>query len=91
MSKIKWKLPGVNERGFLRRRGEIIELLDAAPTPESMDAILDYLVPYVDAPEDEAREILKECSRLEYGEVVINLLGYDHRVPDPKGGNSGPQ
>jgi hypothetical protein len=90
MSKIKWKLPGVNEPGFLRRRGEIIELLDAAPTPESMDAVLDYLVPFVDAPEDEAREILKDCSRLEYGEAVINLLGYDYSVPDPKGGNSGP-
>ena len=86
MSEIKWKLPGVNEPGFLRRRGEIIALLDAAPTPKSMDAILAYLVPFVDAPEDEAREILLESSRLEYGEAVINLLGYDYSVPDPKDG-----
>jgi len=91
MSKIKWNMPGVNEPGFLLRRREIIKLLDAEPTPESMDAIIEYLAQFVDAPQDDAETILLESSRLEYGEIVLNLLGYDYKVPDPKDGKSGPQ
>ena len=88
---IKWKLPGPDETGFLKRRYEIILLLDAEPSEESMQAILDYLAPFVDAPEGEAMDALLECSKLEYGQAILNLLGYDYKVPDPKGGRSVPQ
>jgi len=84
MSEIKWKLPGPDEPGFLRRRQEIIALLDAKPTPEANDNILKFLRPYVEDP-----DTLLDCTRREYGRAILSLLGIDHKVSDPKEGSSG--
>lgn len=83
MSKIKWKLPGPDATGFLRRRREVIALLDAEPTPENMEAIIEFLTPFVEDP-----DTLLDCSKREYGQAILNFLGYDYKVPDPKGGRS---
>ena len=85
---IKWKLPSANEPGFLRRRGELTELLDADPTPKNQDALLDFLVPFVD--EKEPKEALLDASQSEYGAAIVYLMGYSNTVSDPKGGSSVP-
>ena len=84
MSKIKWNLPGPDDPGFLRRRREVIELLDAEPTPESMENLIEFLTPFVEDP-----DTLLDCSRKEYGQAILAFLGYSFNVPDPKGGSSG--
>lgn len=84
MSKIKWNLPGPDDPGFLRRRGELIPLVDAEPSPESHAALIEYLSGFVEDP-----ETLLDCSKREYGKAVLSILGYGHEVPDPKGASSG--
>ncbi len=86
MSKIKWKLPGPDAEGFLRRRLQLTVLLDAEPTPANDQAILDFLKPFVEDP-----DTLLDCSRREYGHAVLSLLGLKHSVSDPKDGSSGDQ
>ena len=86
MSKIKWNLPGPDEPGYLRRRREVIELLDAEPSAESHDKIVEFLEPYVEDP-----DTLLDCSRAEYGMAMLAFLGYGFSVPDPKGDSSAPQ
>ena len=86
MSKIKWNLPGPDEPGFLRRRQEAIALLDAEPTPESMDNLIEFLAPFVEDPDS-----LLDCSKREYGQAMLAFLGYDYKVPDPKDDSSGEQ
>lgn len=84
MSKIKWKLPGPDEPGFLRRRREVIELLDADPTPKNEDKIIKFLTQYVEDP-----DTLLDCTRKEYGQAMLCFLGYGFEIPGPKGGKSG--
>ncbi len=84
MSKIKWKLPGPDAPGYLRKRREVIDLLDAEPTPESMENLIEFLTPYVEDP-----DTLLDCSRREYGTAMLSFLGYGFKVPDPKGESSG--
>jgi len=90
MSGIIWDLPGPDDRGFLRRRREIIELLDAEPSKEGMDAILAFLLPYVKSPRSRkaAMSALLDCSRVEYGKAVLSFLGLGNKISDPKGGQS---
>ena len=80
---IKWKLPTINEPGFLKRRRELSVLLDAEPTPENLDKITDYLSQFSD-------DDISDCSKAEYGVAVIALMGYGSSVSDPKGGSSVP-
>ena len=86
MSKIKWKLPGPDDEGFLRRRREAIALLDAEPTPESMDNLIEFLTPFVEDP-----DTLLDCSKNEYRTAMLAFLGYSFKVPDPKDASSGQQ
>ena len=87
---IKWKLPSPDEPGFLRRRRELTLLLDAEPTPENLEAIMDFLEPYVKAQKGKSRkDILLDASKVEYGIGVLSILGYGNSVPDPKGESSG--
>jgi len=86
---MKWKLPAATEPGFLRRRRELSILLDAEPTPKNQDAVLDFLVPFVDS--DNPKEALLDASQAEYGFAIVYLMGYTNSVPDPKGESSGQQ
>lgn len=87
---IKWKLPSPDEPGFLRRRLDLSALLDAEPTPENQEAVIEFLIPFVDAPKKEARERLLDASKAEYGVAILNLLGLGNIVTPPKDGSSGP-
>ncbi len=82
---IKWKLPEIEEPGFLRRRLKIAELMDLLPTPENTDKLIDYLSQYV-----EEGDIL-DVSQQEYSEILLVLLGLKNSVSDPKGVSSGQQ
>ncbi len=86
MSKIKWKLPGPDAPGYLRRRREVIELLDAEPSPENMDSLVAFLEQFVEDP-----DTLLDCSKKEYGRAMLHFLGYGFTVPDPKDESSGGQ
>jgi hypothetical protein len=84
---IKWKLPTADDPGFLRRRRELASILDAEPTPENNEKLIEYLKDYVDA--ENPVETLLEASQREYGAAVLHLMGFANMVPDPKGGSSG--
>lgn len=86
MSKIIWKLPGPDEPGFLRRRRALIALLDAEPTVENHVLIIKFLQQFVEDP-----DTILDCSRREYGDAVLSMLGYKYSVSDPKEGSSGAQ
>lgn len=88
---INWKLPTINDPGFLKRRREIAALLDLAPTPENTDKLIDYLAQFVEGDPEEAKEALLDASQTEYGQAIASLLGYASAVSDPKGGKSVPQ
>jgi hypothetical protein len=93
MTEIKWKLPGHDEPGYLRRRRDLIALLDAEPSPENMDKMIEFLLPFIEQPKSrKAKEnALLDASKAEYGKAVLEILGYGVSVPDPKGVKSGPQ
>lgn len=85
MTKIKWNLPGPDETGYLRRRRDAIALLDAEPSPENMEALFQFLLPFVEEPKgNEAVEALLDLSKAEYGRIILGFLGYEYNVSDPK-------
>lgn len=84
---MKWKLPTANEPGFLRRKRELTELLDAEPTPENLEATIAFLAPFVEGGE----EALINASKVEYGVGILSILGYGNSVTDPKEDSSVPQ
>ena len=86
MSEIKWNLPTRDDAGYLRRKRELAELVEAAPTPENLDAMFKFLLPFIEKPENrkEAMEALLDMTEAEYGKVTLGMLGYVFKVPDPK-------
>jgi len=88
---IQWDLPGPNTPGFLRRRRDLGQLLDAELNPVNLEAVHEYLLQFVKQPEDrhEALEALLDLSGAEYSRVILKLLGEIPHIPDPKGGPSG--
>jgi hypothetical protein len=88
---IEWDLPGPNTPGFLRRRRDLGELLNAEMNPANLEAVNKYLLPFIKQPEDrqEALEAILDLSGAEYSKVILKLLGHIPHIPDPKGGPSG--
>ena len=89
---LRWELPGPNTPGFLRRRRELLALLHAEGTPESLDDLAQYLVQYVGGPisHDQALAEIMDMDLEEYGRVVAGLLSNDlGQVAPPLGGGSG--
>jgi len=86
---IEWDLPGPNTPGFLRRRKELGELLDAEYNPTNLEAVNEYLLQFIKQPEgrDEALEAILDLSAAEYSKIILRLIG-QLRIPDPKGGPS---
>lgn len=86
MSEIEWNLPTPEDDGYLRRRRVLAELLDATPTVENTDKLLDFLLPFVEKPKDrkKAKEALLDMSKAEYGRIVLGMQGYTFKIPDPK-------
>jgi len=65
---------------------DLTAILDAEPTPENQEALVQFLLPYVDS--EEPREALLDASHVEYGQAILSLLGYGNTVSDPKGESS---
>ena len=93
MSEIKWNLPGPNEEGFLRRKRDLAELLDADPSPANIEATMDFLLAFVVEPKTKkaAKEALLDISQVDYGKAIMRLIYGSFSVPDPKAGKSVPQ
>jgi hypothetical protein len=91
---IEWAFPGEDTPGYLRRRREIMSVMNLPGTAEGVDAIIEMLLPYVLKPEDrdKARDALLDMTVVELGKVTTQLLGYQvGQVQDPKGGSSDEQ
>ena len=89
---IKWKLPDVNEPGYLRRRRDLLKILDDEASKEGLVNLVKFLVPYVEVEEGEDPvEVLLDVSQSEYARIVLYFLGYSNMVSDPKGESSVPQ
>ena len=83
---IKWKLPTAETPGFLRRRRELGELLDADATPENTVRLIKYLAQFVEG--DDPETILENATQREYGVAILHILGYANTVSPPKEGSS---
>lgn len=75
-----FKLPGKDTPGFLRRQREAIrfsENLKDNPTVETVDALVSFLVDYVEEPKDrkEAAEALWDASENQFMELLGALSG----------------
>lgn len=91
MSAIQWNLPGPDDPGFLRRRRDLLALLNADGTPENMDALAEYLVQFaaMDRPHDEVLVGIMDLSQRQYQAILRKLIWEGGgNVPDPLGDNS---
>lgn len=91
--RLKWNLPDPDAPGFLRRKRLLTEILDEQPSPENFQRLMKFLADFLDHEPDEEYEAiferLMECSRIEYAQAIMNILGYDYKITDPKGERSG--
>ncbi len=88
---IKWKLPSIDEPGFLRRRRRMMELLDLPPTADSVDQMVEFLATFVDEPKKKAKELLLDANQKEYNLAIVALCGFKSSVSDPNAESSVPQ
>lgn len=75
-----FKLPDKDTPGFLRRQREAIrfsENLKDNPTVETVEALVNFLVDYVEEPQDrkEATEALWDASENQFMELLSALSG----------------
>lgn len=75
--KLKWNLPGPDTPGYLRRRRDLLALLDANLSPKNVEDLNQYLLQFIDKPKDraEAMEKLLDLSGRDFSLIVIKLLG----------------
>jgi len=86
---IRFKIPDENEPGYLRRYRTVLGLINQPFSPEALDGLVDFLLPFVKVPEDriEAREAVLDMPQEEYREVLRSFLGMG-KVPPNSGGSS---
>lgn len=80
MSELHFTLPGRETPGYLRRMREALrfqELMTATPSIETVDAMVDFLLNFVDEPKDknEARELLLDASEQQFMELLTAITG----------------
>ena len=81
MSKIVFQLPTSDSPGYLRRMRSALEFRERMsagdPKPETVDALIDFLLPYVQEPENrgEAREALLDATQEQYNELLGAISG----------------
>jgi len=80
MSQLTFTLPGRETPGYLRRMRQAIrfqELMTATPSIETVDAIVEFLLNYVDEPKDkdEARELLLDASEQQFMDLLSAITG----------------
>ncbi len=77
---IEFKPPDADEPGYLMRekvRLEYLEELKKGSSPECVDKMVDFLLPYVERPEDrkEAREALWQMSNNQFKQLLEVISG----------------
>jgi hypothetical protein len=80
LSKIVFELPGTETPGYLRRLRSAIEYskaLQSDPTPETLDKLIEFLLPFVTSPEDrmQAREALWDASEAQFNDLLSAITG----------------
>jgi len=89
MSKIKFELPGKETPGYLRRMKNALEyakMLQDNPSPATIDALVEFLLPYVIEPEDrkEARNALWDATQEQFDSLLGAIVGKsDSENPTP--------
>lgn len=76
--KIIFEKPDREAPGYLRRQRQVLELrqrITGDLTPESIDIMVEFLLPYVREPEDrdQAREALWDASQEQFDEMLSAL------------------
>lgn len=82
MSRIEFSPPGPDTPGYLRRQRKALELferLEGSPSPQLIDEMVEFLVEFVDVPEDpeEAREALWDASEEQFKQLLGVVTGGD--------------
>jgi len=90
MSKLVFKAPGKDEPGFLRRIRTALDFQEklsvTGVTLEVLDAMIDFLLPYVQEPKNrkEARETLLDLTEEQFNELFDTVAGGDTNPTLPK-------
>ncbi len=79
-TKLVFRIPGPEERGFLRRQREAAHHLDAVRTQASVttiDSMIDFLATFVEEPSDSAtvHALLMDMSRSDYNRLLTAVMG----------------
>ena len=77
---IKFQKPDRDAPGFLRRQRGVLEMrqrMTGDLTPDSVDALVEFLLPYVLEPadRDQAREALWDASQEQFDDMLQALTG----------------
>jgi len=85
MSVLKFKVPGKDEPGFLRRQRQALKFrgdLMSDPSAEVIDEMIEWLVQYVEEPQDreEASEALLDATEEQFFQL-IELIGSGANPP----------
>lgn len=77
---IVFEPPGVDAPGYLRRTRKALEFRQKAvssPTPETIDEMVEFLLPYIKEPADrnEARETLLDASEEQFQQLIDAVSG----------------
>lgn len=87
MAKLTFTAPGRTEPGYLRRMRKALELkenLTKEPTPETLDTLVEFLLPYVTDPSDrgQARDLLWDASQEQF-EGMLHAVAGEGRSANP--------
>ena len=102
MKKLVFNPPSPDAPGYLRRAKKSLEFRQAINSkdagPESIDALVDFLIPYVQEPEDrkEAKDALLDATEAQFLQLLDVVSGNVEENPTTaqkknEQSNSGPQ
>jgi len=89
MAEIVLRVPGRDEPGYLRRMRAALEiqerLMRGDGGPALVDALVEFLLPYVSEPEDRetAREALLDASQTQFDDMVRAVSGGGQETSRP--------
>lgn len=89
MSKIIFKVPGKDQPGFLLRTKKALEFkrnLDLGISPEIIDDMVEFLLPYITEPvdRDEARDALLNASEEQFNQLINQFTAYSENPTLPE-------
>jgi hypothetical protein len=87
---IKIKVPTPLEKGYLRRQRKALafaEIQADKPSPEMVNAMVDFIVDFVVEPADKelARDAILDLSQKEFEEIMAAIRGEETTIPKANG------